>query len=312
VSLALSQPVGLLDHPAEDGFGREHFGFADGLSQPAIADPQAGPTKRPGQGTHKRLRREALVSPGEFILGYRDEEGELAALPENPLRRNGSFMVLRKLEQDVAAFTTYLAGYAEAHGVEEELLAAKLIGRWRDGTPLATSPDSDSSALSAAERFKLSNDFRYGKDADGIACPVGAHVRRAHPRDAMGWQGRLTKRHRIIRRGMPYGARWTEATDPADTDRGLMFICFQASIERQFEVIQGRWLNDGDAFGLGGERDLLVANDESGRITLQGDPPRFLAGLPSFVTTRGGGYFFAPGIGALKALGERKRPAVRS
>jgi deferrochelatase/peroxidase EfeB len=127
-------------------------------------------------------------------------------------------------------------------------------------------------------------------------------VRRANPRDTFGWQGRLTKRHRIIRRSMPYG---NPPADPAKSDglpRGLMFVCHQSSIERQFEVIQRRWMFDGDAFWLGGETDLLTMGAHAGGMTIPGRPPIFTQKPPPFVLTKGGGYFFTPGIHTLKSI----------
>jgi deferrochelatase/peroxidase EfeB len=146
------------------------------------------------------------------------------------------------------------------------------------------------------------NDFRYKNDPDGLRCPLGAHVRRANPRDALGWQGRLTKRHRMIRRGMPYGRPPADPARPDGVDRGLMFVCHQASIERQFEVVQGQWLNDGDGFWLGVEKDLLTLGGHGEGMTIAGRPPAFLRKPPHFVTTRGGGYFFTPGINALRTI----------
>jgi Dyp-type peroxidase family len=239
------------------------------------------------------------VSPGEFVLGYPDEDGLVADAPAEPLRTGGTFMVLRKLYQDVGAFRSYLREAAATNGMSEELLAAKLVGRWRSGAPLALAPDRDDPRFAMKKRL---NDFRYSTDPDGMRCPLGAHIRRANPRDALGWRGVLTKRHRIIRRGMPYGPRFE---DRPEADRGLMFVCYQASIARQFEFVQSLWLGDGDPFGLGSERDPLLGGDGTGgKVTIQGEPPTFLASLPSFVTTRGGDYFFAPGIRALHALAD--------
>ncbi len=278
---------------------REHFGFADGLSQPTIEDPRAGPHDHQGRGTPTRDGAWDDIAPGEFVLGYPDEDGLVATAPPDPLRRSGSFMVVRKIHQDVGRFESYLSSQAAALDMPEELLAAKMVGRWRSGAPLSLSPDRNDPELTVggSRRAEL-NDFRYGTDRDERRCPLGAHIRRANPRDALGWHGLLTKRHRIIRRGMPYGP----AFDGGDADRGLMFVCYQASISRQFEFIQSLWLNDGDLFGLGAERDPLANGVPSYKMTIQGERPRFLAPLPSFCRIRGGDYFFAPGIAALRAL----------
>ena len=299
LSIAHEERAGVLRELRPNEAVREHFGFADGLSQPTIDDPQAGPHGHEGRGTPTRDDAWDDIAPGEFVLGYPDEDGLVASDPPDPLRCNGSFMVVRKLQQDVGAFESYLSTTAPALEMSEELLAAKMVGRWRSGAPLSLTPDRNDPDLTptGSRRAEL-NAFRYGSDRDGRRCPVGAHIRRANPRDALGWHGLLTKRHRIIRRGMPYGL----AYDGSDADRGLMFVCYQASISRQFEFIQSLWMNDGDPFGLGSDRDPLDNGLPSKKMTIQGERPRFLAPLASFVSTRGGDYFFAPGIAALRAL----------
>jgi Dyp-type peroxidase family len=300
LSIAHEEEADLLGRPSEKEAVREHFGFADGLSQPTIKDSRAGPHDHKGRGTPTRLGLWDDVAPGEFVLGYRDEDDVVATAPPDPLRRNGTFMVVRKLRQDVAAFRSYLGRTAAATGMPEERIAAKLVGRWRSGAPLSLARDRDDPRLTMGGELEgRLNDFRYGSDRKGMSCPLGAHIRRANPRDAMGWRGLLTKRHRIIRRGMPYGPSFD--LDP-EADRGLMFVCYQASISRQFEFIQAHWLNDGDSFGIGSECDPLANPDAGGKMTIQGRRPTFLASLPSFVATRGGDYFFAPGIAALQAL----------
>lgn len=300
VAVAHEEPAGVLLEIRHDEVVREHFGFADGLSQPTIDDPRAGPRDQEGRGTPTKDDAWDDIAPGEFVLGYPDEDGLVASDPPDPLRRNGSFMVVRKLHQAVGPFESYLRETASALDLSEEYLAAKMVGRWRSGAPLSLSPDRDDPELTpTGERKGELNAFRYGSDGDGSRCPLGAHIRRANPRDALGWHGVLTKRHRVIRRGMPYGP----AYDGREADRGLMFVCYQASIARQFEFIQSLWLNDGDPFGLGSDRDPLANGVPSRKMTIQGRRPRFLASLSSFVTTRGGDYFFAPGIEAMRALG---------
>jgi len=298
LELVFEQPASLLGHPAA-GDGREHFGFADGFAQPTIKG-NAGPYSKRGGGTPVRLGRWRDVAPGEFVLGYRGEDGTVAQRPEEPFRRSGTFTVVRKLYQDVAAFTNFLRRGAKGNPAREEWLAARIVGRWRDGTPLERSPDGPDARL-VADAGKL-NDFRYGGDAEGLRCPLGAHIRRANPRDAFGWQGRLVKRHRIIRRGMPYGPRPEDPARPDGRDRGLVFVCHQASIERQFELIQGQWLNDGDAFWLGRDSDLVAGGGSRSGMTIADRPPVFLPPPPQLVVTRGGGYFFTPGLGALRAI----------
>jgi Dyp-type peroxidase family len=283
----------------------EHFGFADGLAQPEIdarakhADHLVGPYPGDGRGRPTRRGWKGL-QPGEFVLGYADEAGLTADKPAAPLARSGSYMVVRKLQQNVALFHRY---FLEAAGGDEKrarLLEAKVVGRWPDGTPLVKQPDAPPER-SGNERPE--NDFKYKDDPDGHHCPIGSHIRRTNPRDSIGFRGRLTSRHRIIRRGMPYGPAVKNRYVDDGLDRGLMFVCYQASLARQFELIQGRWIMDGDAFGLGAEQDFLLGlDDPRGTLTIEGEPPEFLGPQRTFVINRGGAYFFAPGIAALKAL----------
>jgi Dyp-type peroxidase family len=217
-------------------------------------------------------------------------------------------MVYRKLRQDVVLFRTTLREAATRYEHDEEMLAAKVVGRWRNGTPLVNSPDHPDPDFK--DTATKSNDFRYlDDDADGRRCPLGAHIRRSNPRDALGWPGLggaglLSFRHRIIRRGTPYGpALPIDAADDDGADRGLVFVCFNASISRQFESVQLQWLNDGNGFHIGHDSDFLLGSPlGTGKMTLQGDPPFFLSPQGPFVSTRGGEYLFVPGITALRAL----------
>jgi Dyp-type peroxidase family len=307
VTIVHEQSAKVLEDHAGDVVVREHFGFADGLAQPSIDavaahDPsrRVGPAERPGQGTPVHAGRWKPLAVGEFVLGYADEAGVVADTPAEPLRRNGSYMVVRKLRQNVALFHRYLMDAAGEDEDEARRLAAKIVGRWQDGTPIVKSPEEPGPERPGEEP---DNDFRYHGDEHGLRCPIGAHVRRANPRDGLGFGGQLTARHRIIRRGMPYGPPPAHPGEEDGIERGLMFVCYQASIERQFEVVQGRWLADGDAFGLGGDRDFLLGGeDPNGKMVIQGARPRLLAPRRSFVVNRGGGYFFTPGIAALRAI----------
>ncbi len=274
---------------------REHFGFADGFSQPAVEG-----SGRPahGAGVQQRFHRWRHLRLGEFVLGHRDEDGVVPGR-DRALQHNGTFMVWRKLAQDVPLFRRWMTELAGDDPDDFERVAAKVVGRWRQGASLVRSPDSPTEA-------GRGKGFTYSKDRDGLRCPLGAHVRRANPRDALGWRTERTKRHRIIRRGMPYGPRLAEGASDAEGkrhERGLIFICLNASIARQFELIQSHWLLDGDAFGLGRDQDLLVAPaDPEGKMTVQGRPPRFLTPQAQLVTTRGGEYLFVPGMAALRSL----------
>jgi Dyp-type peroxidase family len=295
------------EHAALLGGAREHFGFTDGFSQPAIegvaredVPGQGIPYKRHPWWPFSRMRWRA-IKPGEFVLGYEDEDRAPAPAPPPPFHRNATFMVWRKLHQDVATFRAQLAEQAARLGLDEELLAAKLVGRWRDGSPLALRPKRPDPALGNDK--DRANDFRYGNDEVGARTPRGAHIRRTNPRDALGWEGRLSARHRILRRGMSYGPPLADGAPDDGVDRGLLFVCLQASIARQFEIVQERWCNDGNAFGLGAEPDPIVGPaGRPARHIVEGHPPRFVSLMRSCVECRGGEYLFVPSIAALRAL----------
>jgi Dyp-type peroxidase family len=289
---------------------REHFGYADGFSQPAIEG--VSDDKRNGGGVPEAEGAWRALAPGEFVLGYEDEDSRvdpqrrLPRAPSGPLGRNGTYMAWRKLHQDVALFRRTLrdASRLYEHG-DEEMLAAKVVGRWRNGTPLVTSRDAPDPAFAADAPG--ANDFRYAaEDPDGRRCPIGSHIRRSNPRDSLGWEGRLSFRHRIIRRGMPYGPPLAEGVLEDDGEpRGLVFVCFNASLSRQFEAVQVQWLNDGNIFHLGRDRDFIMGDPSGGgKMTIEGDPPFFLSPQQAFVITRGGEYLFVPGITALAAIAD--------
>lgn len=279
---------------------REHFGFSDGFAQPAIKGD--GIIAMPGQGTPEKDGAWSELAMGEFILGHEDGDQTTAAAPAGPLGLNATYMVYRKLHQDVAGFRALLRELAKGYPGGEELLAAKIVGRWPDGTPLELSPDGrDRERYSAPEKI---NDFRYEDDLDGRRCPLGAHVRRTNPRDALGWHGTRSRRHRMIRRGMPYGPPLPEGAPDDGADRGLVFVCFCASLWRQFEIVQAQWCGDGNIFGLGEDKDYLLLDDPrpNAKMTIQGDPPHFLAPQPLIVTVKGGEYLLVPGMAGLRSL----------
>ncbi|MGZ4180226.1 MAG: Dyp-type peroxidase [Solirubrobacteraceae bacterium] len=282
--------------------GVEHFGYADGFAQPSIEGSTIAPT--PGQGAPSGNGDWRPIRAGEFILGYTDEEGVLpAAPPPVELSINGSYMVYRKLRQDVAAFRQRLAESAALYPGGEELLAAKLVGRWRDGTPVALSPASADAALAADGQ--RNNAFDYGNDPDGLRCPIGAHVRRANPRLSLPFDGKLVNRHRLIRRGIPYGSPLPPGAPDDGQDRGVIFACLQASIARQFEFIQSQWLNAGNTFGLGEDQDVMLGPQDGtppNKMTVPGSPPFFVGPLSRVVKVKGGEYFFVPGINGLRFI----------
>ncbi len=281
---------------------REHFGFRDGFSQPPVdleSDRYPDSRREPvGEGVLRKpwaAGRWRPVRPGEFLLGHRDEDDVIAGdFDAASPHHNGTFMVWRKLEQDVGAFDRFVAKAAGPG--EKGLLMAKLVGRWQDGTSLVDAPW----ARPAASRRTPGNAFSYLEDPQGARCPIGAHVRRANPRESLGYGTERTKRHRIIRRGLPY---------EEGEVKGLVFVCFNASIDRQFELIQGSWLMGGDALNLGTQEDCLLGRGGPGAtVTIPGDgqsPARFLErGKERFVIPRGGYYLFLPGVAALKRMAE--------
>jgi Dyp-type peroxidase family len=282
--------------------GTEHFGFSDGFAQPSIAG--AGVPASPGQGAPAKNGAWRDIGAGEFILGYPDEQGVLPAAPSpDQFAVNGSYLVYRKLHQDVAAFRRQLAEGARHYPGGEEMLAAKIIGRWRDGTPLALSPERPDPALAADPN--RNNAFSYADDPRGLRCPVGAHIRRVNPRESLPFHGALVNRHRLVRRGIPYGPPLPEGAPDDGADRGVVFMCLQTSIARQFEFVQSQWLSAGNTFKLGDDQDVIIGpQDQEGtrKMTIPGSPPHFLGPLSRVVTVRGGEYFFCPGINGLRHL----------
>jgi Dyp-type peroxidase family len=274
------------------------------------------------------------VEPGEFLFGYTNAYGAVARGPEvdealdvgdalapcplSPGRRDfacdGSFMVWRQLEEHVQEFWRAIHERCRDDAAERRRLAAKLFGRWPSGAPLVLAPEVDDPALEDA------NDFGYVvDDPHGYHAPLGAHIRRANPRD---WNlardpsrsTGIANAHRIIRRGRPYGPPLVDSMDPEEilraapdgAERGVQFVCFMADIERQFELIQGTWLNDEKFAGLYDEGDpvLGAAPERTGLFTVQATPlGRRVGGLSRFVSVRGGAYLFMPGIPALRFLG---------
>jgi Dyp-type peroxidase family len=296
------------------GARTEHFGFVDGASQPWVEgvrisgdrDVRGGgklrssvPSSEDPTRTRNRWRPIAL---GEFVVGQVDETGDIFPVPSPPeVFLGGTFLVVRKLRQDVEGFRDY-AG----HGGERGSLASRLVGRTSDGTPLMSPPRHDGTATDGDARATgVPNVFTYGHDPEGLLCPLGAHIRRANPRDGLGFGTTLSARRRIIRRAMPYGPAWDDGKPT--TDRGLLFMACNVRISEQFEFIQQQWLNDGSPFGLGNIPDPLGGGWDPGSrraIVVGGRPPLVRAPLPSFVTTAGGEYFFAPSIPGLWALAD--------
>jgi Dyp-type peroxidase family len=271
----------------------EPFGFRDGISHPAIE----------GSGIPGSNPREQPLLAGEFVLGYRDEIGGIQITRPEVLGRNGTYVVFRKLHQRVAAFRQYLKANSTSHE-DEGLLAAKMMGRWRSGAPLALCPFHDNPEMGADPR--RSNDFLYdADDPAGFKTPGGSHIRRTNPRDAS--IAGVARIHRMIRRGTAYGPLLPEGVLEDDgADRGLMFAFVGAHLGRQFEFVQSQWINDGVFFGADSDKDPIAgSNDDGGSLTIPRRPVRRrLQGLPRFVVTRGGEYCFMPGLRGLRWLAD--------
>ncbi|WP_371413053.1 Dyp-type peroxidase [Mycolicibacterium sp. GF69] len=270
-------------------YAHDHFGFRDRLSQPVMKGSGEEPT--PGSG--------APLEPGEFILGYPDEEGPVTDLPQpETLSRNGSYLAYRRLQEHVGRFRDYLRANSETAD-DEELLAAKFMGRWRSGAPLVLTPDHDDPELGADPM--RNNDFNYQEmDPFGYACPLGSHARRLNPRDT----AHFMNRRRMIRRGATYGPALPDGAPDDGVDRGIAAFIICADLVRQFEFAQNVWINDKTFHELGNEHDPICGTqDGTLDFTVPKRPIRRVhKGIPAFTTLRGGAYFFLPGIGGLRHL----------
>ena len=333
----------------------EHFGFRDGISQPVI------------DGTYRSESRNIperdIVKPGEFVLGYVNEIGGLALSPSisckydpfnnlpvanvlatNPetsaseeiqnrrdFGKNGTYLVLRQLEQKVNEFDEAVEKIAKSINPEQETedsnskykntqlhewVAAKLMGRWKNGRSITLYPELDGDHKPDVKNAEKENDFSYAKDdAFGYGCPIGSHVRRSNPRDTIAEEPKkseaMVKRHRILRRGRLYGIepdceQCGYKSDNNYDKKGIMFMCLNAKIERQFEFIQQSWLNQSKFQGVINEVDPISAHSKHKTpMTIQANPIRIRTEpLDRFVTVRGGAYFFLPGKKALENLAQ--------
>lgn len=342
----------LAELPTQDIGDIEPFGFVDGISQPAI-DWAAGQAV----DSHQRDSFSNLLAVGEVVLGYRNEYAQYtvrplidpagdpnaAALPAaedypefKDFARNGSYLVLRQLGQDVPGFWQFVDKAGGGDAEKRDQLAASMVGRQRDGSPLMPLASAAIPGIPADDHL---NHFNYLPDPAGARCPIGAHVRRANPRsgDMPSVSGcffsRLlkilgfglkrydedliasTRFHRLLRRGRPYGPLLTpEQAVKADApvaERGLQFICLVANISRQFEFVQNAWVVNSKFAGLQQERDPLLAHRQplnDGTPTDQfhrpdpAGPVQTVAHLPQFISVRGGAYFFMPGLSAIRYL----------
>ena len=298
----------------ENGIGSEgqHFGFEDPVSQPAIEGAPA--PHYPGDGVLEADGTWRPLKPGEFLLGYEDEIGpDGTPVPEpRELRLNGTYLVFRKLYQDVAAFRRFLATAAKSlYGSDDEyhqdLVAAKMMGRWRSGCPLDLSPDKDDPEIAADPERR--NNFTYAGDDEGLRCPLGSHLRRSNPRATTLVRHTAVRRHRLVRRGVEYGPLLPDgALEDDGIDRGLINMFINADIERQFEFVQNEWMKGGEFIGLDPEEQDPIngTGGEGSLMSVPGAKRPFVFDLPTFVTVKGGEYLFVPGLNALRGLIEER------
>jgi deferrochelatase/peroxidase EfeB len=306
----------VVDENAESGpEGVRVLGYLDGRSQPYVSELGSSTPERVAGGGTPTPDGWRPVRAGEFVLGLLDEGGEADVPQPAEVARYGTFLVYRKYTVDEQAFARAISDGA---GQPDEDLAAKLMGRHRrpeqapashpsfEGHEAVTEPghgrDADfEDAVMRTGRFAAAgrqsdwhNDFRYEDDVAGFVCPLGAHIRRANPRDALGFDGDLTRRHRIIRRG---------TSDGADE---LHFVGINARIRDQFEFIQRLWFNTGDSFHLGTDRDLFAGSprtDGTGeQFIVQGRDPQILHVERPLARLEGGEYFLVPGMDGLRVL----------
>ena len=275
--------------------GRNSLGYKDGIGQPVVEG--SGVEAMPGQGP-------AIVA-GEFVLGYPGLTGLPPPAPSpGVLGRNGTFVGLRKYQTRVGAFNRFLHANGETEA-ERELLAAKMVGRWRSGAPLALAPDKDDPAL--GENWQRNDDFTYANDQAGRITPRGCHMRRMNPRDTEMAQLTDVSLHRIIRRGTAFGRPYdpNALSEADDEGAGVYFLFLGAHVMSTIEFLQSEWINDGNFMAIGHERDPILGLQEPGDIfTIPRDPVRKrLQGIETFNVMKGGEYLFMPSLSALKWLG---------
>lgn len=334
--------------------GHEHFGFDDGVSQPGIrgrASDKEGDFLTPRHVAEDQFPASALygypgqdlVWPGEFVIGYPGTSPDpLIQGPTEPVSpawtRNGSFLVYRRLSQDVHGFWRAIRAEADRlskfpgfQGLGAVELASKLVGRWPSGAPLSRTPDRDDPELGreqlANNHFRFDSDtptlaLRTGKDgfapakADpvGFSCPLASHIRKVHTRDAPSDMGGRSSTYdrRLLRVGVAYGPPVKDPFAPPARDepeRGLLFLSIQTSIEDQFEFLQARWINDEARPKAPSGNDMIVGQNAAARDGVR-RAVVFGKGLQTaevrlpqqYVIPTGGGYFFVPSLGALRTV----------
>ena len=281
-----------------------HFGYTDGISMTTI---RGGPERYTPD-------HQQPCEPWLFVL--RDEAENYLVPEPRELGLNGSFAVFKMIETDVVGFEHFLQSHKDT--IDPELLAAKMCGRWRNGVPLALSPDTDSPPGGIPP--EQLNNFEYvnadgSGDPRGLRCPVGAHMRRINPRGqpvaGQGHPGGSNNTHRLIRRGLPYGPVY-DPTQPYDgIARGLLGYFINASIENQYEFVLSQWVNDSVFAGAvrlhpQSKDPMIGTQDPTTSIFVMpqahGAPPITIAGFSSFITTKAAAYCFLPSITAVKFI----------
>jgi deferrochelatase/peroxidase EfeB len=342
--------------PTTDMHGVEPFGFVDGVSQPQ--------PDWEGQRsvTDDKVAYENVAMLGEFVLGYPNEYGKYTDRPtlaeqadadlpnaeDQPGRkdigRNGTYLVLRQLEQDVHSLWRSADQYANGDAAQRQDLLEKMVGRHMSGDPLLPLDSQHIVGVGSNAENIQQNQFTFVSDPDGTRCPLGAHIRRANPRnadfpaDTKGLLARFlrilgfgqksmrddmlasTRFHRLIRRGREYGLKLEpeqrlqppQSNEPAS---GLQFVCLNANIGRQFEFVQSAWLMSNKFDGLSDEDDPILGSRESVSgcpihkfsLPIPDHARQQISNLPRFVTVRGGAYFFLPGVRALRYFARTAR-----
>lgn len=320
--------------------GHEHFGYADGLSQPGVRGTVAAGvplTPTTGADENQGVPGQDLLWPGEFVFGYPGQDPGAASFtvkgpdkaPPVPFMKDGAFLVFRRLAQLVPEFNASVKQAAATTGngsdaASPDLMGAQLVGRWKSGAPLELAPTADDHSV--ADGTERVNDFEFGDDRMGVKCPWGAHIRKAYPRDdvrhdvnpaedAVGRAEAFTQTHRMLRRGISFGPELTEEealeqrSAGGGKARGLLFKCYVTSIEQQFEFVQQQWCNAGDFPQPETGIDAIIGQSAAqkrpflGAAPFSGDPAKKpLFTLKRFVNMEGGAYFFAPSIPALRNL----------
>ncbi|MFC8454257.1 Dyp-type peroxidase [Kitasatospora sp. NPDC057223] len=300
--------------------GKEHFGFKDGVSEPGVRGFDRPSTTDPEQvDGHPGSR---IVPAGEFVIGEQPAPGSTTDFPD--WARNGSFQVVRRLAQDVPGWWAQVGAQREvlrqAKAIPEEAstewVAARLVGRWRSGAPVCKHPDNDVPFDPAASN---DNDFGFRDDLDGLVTPLFSHLRKTSPRDGLQapagadpLPAKVLDGRRIMRRGAPYGQPFDPASEGPggpDDPRGLLFVCYQADITRQFEFIQADWIDEVD-FPPGRDPetggDPMVGLDcpVSWESNERGNRQTTRLDFKQFVRTEGSVYAFAPSISLLRGLGD--------